>query len=274
MFAADHVVTKLDAFLEVCGKAARGGRARLYRHARRQADGAGDRLRLHPSRRGARRRRLRRRGVRREARPRDRRALRRQRLSLELRQFLFPRRHDAGGVAGVRAGDGARRRRDRRRRQDRSRLPRARRRELRRLAEEIDRLRGDGAHQARRGGAGRHRLVGRRQLGRGVEAFRPRRRRQFVPRRGRLRHRFQERPRALRRRADRAGRRQGRRRGDDAGRGAGARPRPGRQRQGGGRGAEGAQAARGDRAQAHVPALGLLPVDRPRRRAIRSSASS
>ena len=27
-----------------------GGRARLYRHARRQADGAGDRLRLHPSR--------------------------------------------------------------------------------------------------------------------------------------------------------------------------------------------------------------------------------
>ena len=38
------------------------------------------------------------------------------------------------------------------------------------VAEEVDRLRGDGAHQARRGGAGGHRLVRRRQLGRGVEA--------------------------------------------------------------------------------------------------------
>ena len=40
------------------------------------------------------------------------------------------------------------------------------RRAVRPRAEEIDRLCGDGAHHARRGGAGRHGLVGRRQLGR------------------------------------------------------------------------------------------------------------
>ena len=70
--------TKLDAFLDVCGKAARGGRARLHRHPRRQADRAGDRLWLYPPRRGdSTAALLQRRRVRREAGPRDRRALRR-----------------------------------------------------------------------------------------------------------------------------------------------------------------------------------------------------
>ena len=55
VFAADHVVTKRDAFLDVCAKAAEAAVARLYRDARRQADGAGDRLRLYSPRRGGRR---------------------------------------------------------------------------------------------------------------------------------------------------------------------------------------------------------------------------
>ena len=49
---------------------------------------------------------------------------------------------------------------------------------------------------------------------------------------------------------------------DDAGRGAGAQARPGRQGQAARRCAQARQAARGDRAQAHVPPVGLLPVDR------------
>ena len=111
VFAADHVVTKLDAFRRGLRAGRQGGGARRHRHARRQADGAGDRLRLYPSRRRSRRRRF---AVDAFVEKPDRDTAERyvaERLSLELRQFLLPRRRDAGGIAGLRAGDGARGRR-------------------------------------------------------------------------------------------------------------------------------------------------------------------
>ena len=74
---------------------------------------------------------------------------------------------------------------------------------------------------ARRGGAGRHRLVGRRQLGRGVEAQPARRQRQRHPWQ-RLRLRVEERPYPFGRPADGGGRRRRRHGGVDPGRGAGA----------------------------------------------------
>ena len=185
-----------------------GRRARLYRHARRQADRARDRLRLYPPRRRYRRRRRcasTPSSRSRTARPPS--AMSPAAISgipaisssapttmLEELQAFEPEMARAAAAT-------------RRRRQDRPRFPRPRRRRLRRLAEEVDRLCGDGAHQARRCRSGRHRLVGRRQLGRGVETLRPRRRRQFVPRRGRPRHRFEERACALQRAADGARRR-------------------------------------------------------------------
>ena len=52
VFAADHVVADQQAFLALCAAAAEAAATGLYRHARRQADRAGDRLRLYPSRRG------------------------------------------------------------------------------------------------------------------------------------------------------------------------------------------------------------------------------
>ena len=92
-------------------------------------------------------------------------------LSLEFRQFLLPRRRHARGIATPSSRRWPKRRR--------ARSPAAvddlgflalDAAGVRRRAEEVDRLRRDGAHQARGGGARRHRLVRRRRLGRGVEA--------------------------------------------------------------------------------------------------------
>ena len=84
----------------------RGGRARLYRDAGDQADGAGDRLWLHQDGQGCdgEWRCPEDRGLRRKARRRDGRKIHRGKLSLELRQFLFSRRRHAGRVAKIRAG--------------------------------------------------------------------------------------------------------------------------------------------------------------------------
>ena len=192
------------------------------RHARRDADRAGDRLRLHPSRRFARRsERAPGRRLRREAQPRSRQALHGGRLSVELGQLLLPRRRDAIGVAGLRTGNGRSDRGGARRGARGSRFSHPRQGSVRALAEEVDRLCGDGAHPPRRGGAGRRRLVGRRQLGRGVEAQPPRRQRQRHPRQ-RRRLRVQERPYPFGRPADGGGRRRRRHGGVDPGRGAGA----------------------------------------------------
>ncbi len=110
----------------------------------------------------------------------------------------------------------------------RPRFPAARRRAVRARAEEVDRLCGDGAHQARRRGAGRFRLVGRRQLERGLghldhDAT-------ATPIEGpAVVHRQPQQPGALRRvGADRRGRPRRRRRGRDRRRRAGRGARQGR----------------------------------------------
>ncbi len=150
----------------------RRGGGRLYRDARRHARRTGRRLRLHPAGRA------------------DRRGQGARKWRLSSRSPISPtaERYVAEGYlwnsgnfffradvmleelralrAGDGRGDGARARPRRRR----PRIPRARSAGVRRRAEEVDRLRRDGAHQARGGGARGHRLVGRRRLGRGVEA--------------------------------------------------------------------------------------------------------
>ncbi len=105
VFASDHVITKQQAFLEVCAAAAAAAETgyivTLGVKPTEPAIGYGY---IRP---GARfpARGLQGRGFRRKARARDRRALCRGRLSLELRQFLLPRRRDARGTARIRAGD-------------------------------------------------------------------------------------------------------------------------------------------------------------------------
>ena len=146
-----------------------------------------------------------------------------------------------------------------------SRFPAACRRAVRARAEEIDRLCGDGAHQARRRRAGRHGLVGHRKLGRGLGGARSRRGRQRDVRADRDARQPQQ-PGARR---GQCTHRRGRSRqcGGDrdrrcrAGRGA----RQGRERQGAGRAAQGAEPPRGGGASPHLPAVGLLPGRRQRR---------
>ena len=246
----------------------------LHRHLGRAPGRTGDRLRLHQARPGDRRRaRIGDRCVCREAGARRRRTLRRGGLSLEFGQFLFSRRRHARRVEGFRARNRRRGRRGDRKSRARPRLSRPRRRGLRQIAEKVDRLRRDGAHQARGRRAGRYRLVGHRQLGRGLEAERARRARKLDLGRGR-RHRIRQCACSLDGAADRRRRGQGPDRRHDAGRGAGAGARPGRQGQAAGRKSSREQAPRGDRAQADVPAVGLLSVGRSKAPAIKSSASS
>ena len=274
LFASDHVITKQDEFLATCEAAADAAEQGFivtlgvkptepaigYGYIRPGAAIAGsaackvDAFVEKPERD-------------------DRRALCRGRLSLEFRQFLLPRRRDAGGAAGLRARDGRGGRGGDRKGAARSRLPRARRRGVRQVAEEVDRLRRDGAHQARRRGARRHRLVGRRQLGRGLEAQRARRARQFDLRR-RRRDGCRQCACPLDRPADRRRRREGRHRRHHAGRGAGDGARPGRQGQAAGRAP--ARRASGARrpSTSGCTGPGAITSRSTRARAIRSSASS
>ena len=111
----------------------RGGGRRLYRDARHSADGADERLRLHPHRGDDRRqgggdegRRLRR-----KARPRHGRTLHGGTLPLELRQFLLPGRHHAGRAEALRAGHAGRRGGGRRAGETGPQFPRPRRHGLR-----------------------------------------------------------------------------------------------------------------------------------------------
>ena len=155
-----------------CAGGGGGGAARLYRHARRQADRAGDRLRLYPAGRADRRGRGARKVDAFVEKPEREIAERyveagylwnsgnfffRADVMREELQSFEPEMVEAVDAAIEQA-------------RRRSRLPRARRRRLRRRAEEVDRLRRHGAHAARRRGARRHRLVRRRQLGCGLEA--------------------------------------------------------------------------------------------------------
>ena len=139
------------------------------RHLRHQSDIPGDQLRLYPPRRQARRQD----GVcggllRRETGCRDRGPLHRRSLSVEQRQLRVPRRRDARRDRPFRTGHRRSRQGRRRRHHQRSRFPAAAGRSVRAGAEKIHRLCGDGAHQACRRAAGRLRLVGRRQLERGL----------------------------------------------------------------------------------------------------------
>ncbi len=112
----------------------------------------------------------------------------------------------------------------------RPRFPAACSRAVRARAEEIDRLCGHGAHQARRRGSRRSRLVGHRQLEHGLGRARSRRRRQ-CHRRSRRHAGQPQQPRALGGiRADHRGRARRRHRRVDRGRRAGqrARARPSR----------------------------------------------
>ena len=125
-----------------------GGGGRRNRHLRRHARPSGDRLRLHSPRRAAgdRPKGAADRAIRGKARRNPRARLHRGRLPVELGQFRVPRRCHAGGASAFRAGD---RRGDRRggvAREKGSRLRRPRPRFLRRGAEDLDRLCGDGAN--------------------------------------------------------------------------------------------------------------------------------
>ena len=198
VLAADHVVQDKAGFHRALQAGGGGGRAGLYRDARRQADGAGDRLRLYQDRQagGARRGGAEGGGLRRKARRRHGGTLYRRELSLEFGQFLFPRRCDAGRIADLRPRHRGGGRRGGRESQARPQFRRARPRRLQPRAENLDRLRRHGAHRQGGGRAGRHRLVGRRQLGRGVGTVGPRRKWQFDARPWR-RHERLERPCAL-----------------------------------------------------------------------------
>ena len=276
VLAADHVVRKPERVPRGLPAGRRGRRRGPHRDLRHRAHPPGDQLRLHPAGREAQRRSgARGRGVRREARCRDRRALRRPRAisgtaatscstptSCWARSSASSRPWREAAKAAV-----AGLTRD----LDFLRLAAER---VRARAEEVDRLCGDGAHQARRRGAGRSRLVRRRQLERGLGRPRARRRRQRDRRPGRHAGQPQQ-PGALRGvDADHRGRARRRHRGVDRGRRAGRGARQGRAGQGAGRAAQGAEPSRGGRASAHLPALGLLPGRRHRARATRSSASS
>ena len=163
-------------------------------------------------------------------------------------------------------------RQGRRRRHDQgSRFPAPAGRSVRAGAEKIHRLCGHGTHRARRRGAARLRLVGYRQLERGLGRARPRRRRQCRDRLRRLSRQPQQ-PRPFRRGdPHRGGRRGQSRRGGDAGRGAGDVARQGRAGQRPRRAAQGAEPRTGGDAFAGLPAVGLLP-GRRRRRALSGQA--
>ena len=198
VLAADHVVRKPEEFREACRHAAAAAAEGTDRDLRHRAHPSGDQLRLHPSRREAQRRiGARGRSVRGEAGCRDRRALRGRRLSLEQRQFPVSRRRHAATRSSASSRPWPR---PPRRRSHgltpRPRFPAACGRAVRARAEEIDRLCRDGAHQARRRGARRYRLVGRRQLERGLGHARSRCSRQR-DRRPRGHARQPQQPRAL-----------------------------------------------------------------------------
>ena len=116
---------------------------------------------------------------------------------------------------------------------------------VRRLPEHQPRLRGRRAHAARRGGAGRSRLVRCRQLGRAVGAGRRRTTQGNVAVGDVLLEGVEQLLRPQRRHRDRGGRAGGRGRGGDRGRGAGDASRPGAGRQARGRPAARGRAARG-----------------------------
>ena len=108
----------------------------------------------------------------------DRRHLRGGWLSLEQRQFPVSRRDHAGGDRALRASHGRGCQGGGQRPHARPRFPAACARAFRPRAEEIDRLRRDGAHQTRRRDSRRYRLVRCRQLERGLGHSRSRCRRQ------------------------------------------------------------------------------------------------
>ena len=111
---ADHVIADTEAFREAVARAAHAGAGRRPRHLRHRAAGAGNRLRLHPPRRGAAataRRLLQGRALRRKAGPGHRRSLRgRRRLLLEQRHVHVPRRALPGELARFAPEIAARRR--------------------------------------------------------------------------------------------------------------------------------------------------------------------
>ncbi len=159
-----------------------------------------------------------------------------------------------------------------RKRRDRSQFCHARHPGICARRGEIDRLRGDGAHQARGGDAGFLRLVGCRFLAGGLGAFRARRARQCRARLGRVCRctRLLCDDRQAARRAVRRGERG---RGHDRRCRAGGQAR-GRRRPAAAGGETQGSGAGGDRRSSEgASALGLLSVDRSGRRASRSSAS-
>ena len=212
VFAADHVVLDQKGFLAACATAAEAAARGRDRHARRQADRAGDRLRLHPPRRAARR------SARRAASTPSSRSRTSKPPSATWRKAICgtpatsssaPTRCSRNCAPSSRRWSRRRPRRSTRRDDDLGFLALDKEAFERSPKKSIDYAVMERT-AARRGGAGRHRLVGRRQLGRGVEAQPARRRRQRHPRQ-RLRARRQERPHPLRRPADGGGRRRRRR---------------------------------------------------------------
>ncbi len=144
---------------------------RPYRDVRHASDRAGDRLRLHRHRRRARQRagRLRGRAVHREAGRRDGDAPGdRRQAPVELGHVRVHRADAARGTRNLRPRRAARDAPRGGRTPDRPRLHPARGGGVHRLPLDQPRLRGGRTHQPRRRGAGRHRLVGCRKLGRAV----------------------------------------------------------------------------------------------------------
>ena len=231
VLAADHVMRKPDEFREACRRAAAAAaEGRIVTFGIEPTHPATNYGYIRPGEQAQWRVRARGRGVRGEARRRDRGELRGGSLSLEQRQFPVSRRDHARRDRALRAGHGGGREGGGRRPHARSRFPAARSRAVRARAEEIDRLCGHGAHQARRRGSRRSRLVGRRQLEHGLGRARSRCRRQCDRRSGRHAGQPQQ-SRALGGiRADHRGRARRRHRRVDRGRRAGqrARTRPSR----------------------------------------------
>ena len=183
VLAADHVVRDGEGFVALCKTAAEaaalGYIVTLGIKPDTPATGYGY---IKPGKTVTHgRRRVEGRGLRRKAQCRHGARNMSPKLSLEFRQFLFPRRCDAGRVAEFRAGHGGSGRGSRRQGETGFEFSGPRQGSLREGAEKIDRLRGHGAHRQGRGRPRRHRLVGCRQLGGGLAIVGTRRQGQFDP---------------------------------------------------------------------------------------------
>ena len=167
--AADHVVADTRSFRRRLPRGAGRRGSRAHRDVRRAARARRHRIWLHQSGRGDFRRGPRGREIRREAGRGDGCGLCQGGLSLEQRQLHVPRRRAARRIPQGRCRQASRPSSDAvAKAGTRSRLRQARRGRVRIGEVDLDRLRGDGKDRARRGGAGRLRLVRCRLLACGV----------------------------------------------------------------------------------------------------------